>query len=154
MKVTAAKSAAPAPADAAKPVAAPATAPVATPAPSGVRPRCPHPGVLLAGKITASGQTEQVFSRGLGVAPRRVQSIISGQRRLTADTALRLGRYLGDDPLAWMSYQAAYELEQMEAELGGKLAAIRPLSAADAKAGSAKVSDAKTAEAASRTAGV
>ncbi|GGJ69900.1 hypothetical protein GCM10007173_30920 [Glutamicibacter ardleyensis] len=50
-----------------------------------------------------------------------------GKRAITADTALRLGRYFGIDPQSWLNLQAHYELVLAEDRIAEKLAAITPL---------------------------
>ena len=45
---------------------------------------------------------------------------------MTADTAVRLAAFFGDDAMMWMGLQAAYEIEQMRSELGSALASIVP----------------------------
>jgi plasmid maintenance system antidote protein VapI len=53
-----------------------------------------------------------------------------GQRRITADTALRLSRFFGTSERFWLNLQARYGLETEKDRLGGELGSIRPLSAA------------------------
>ena len=97
-------------------------------------PAVEKPGVILARKIAATNLTLQAFAGRIGVKPIRLTAIISGKRRLTADTALRLGLFLNENPATWMSYQAACDLEEMTAEIGGELARIVPLAKSEAEA--------------------
>jgi plasmid maintenance system antidote protein VapI len=64
------------------------------------------------------------------VPARRINEIVHGQRRITADTALRLSRYFGTSERFWLNLQARYDLEIQKDRLGGALDDIRPLSAA------------------------
>lgn len=106
-------------------------APTATPALAGA---VPTPSSLLAERIAMTGLTENAFARAIGVYPRRIAEILAGNRRLTADTALRLARYFGDEPMHWMNLQAFAELQAMQAELATELAEIKPFAAkVDAK---------------------
>ena len=61
---------------------------------------------------------------------RRINEIVHGQRRISADTALRLARYFGTSERFWMNLQARYDLEVEKDRLGSALDEIRPLSAA------------------------
>jgi addiction module HigA family antidote len=92
------------------------------------------PGVVLTRKIEATKLTLQAFARKIGVKPPRLTQIIAGKRRLTADTALRLGLFLNEDPVTWMGYQAAFDLQEMAAEIGGELASIVPFTKSEAGA--------------------
>ncbi|HPK54255.1 MAG TPA: HigA family addiction module antitoxin [Smithellaceae bacterium] len=57
------------------------------------------------------GITQYRLAKSLGVSQRRIGEIITGKRAITADTALRLARFLGTDAQSWMNLQAHYELE-------------------------------------------
>jgi addiction module HigA family antidote len=57
----------------------------------------------------------------IGVPPRRINEIVKGQRAITADTASRLGRYLGMVPQFWLNLQSHYDLEQVQERLAGRL---------------------------------
>lgn len=59
----------------------------------------------------------------LHVPANRITAIINGTRSITADTALRLGRYFGTTPGFWMNLQAAYDLSVAQAGMGRKLEA-------------------------------
>jgi antitoxin HigA-1 len=61
---------------------------------------------------------------------RRINEIVHGQRRITADTALRLSRYFGTSERFWMNLQARYDLEAEKDRLGAALDDVRPFSAA------------------------
>jgi addiction module HigA family antidote len=57
----------------------------------------------------------------IGVPPRRINEIVLGKRRITADTALRLARYFGTSPQFWLGLQTDYDLDITKEELGARL---------------------------------
>jgi addiction module HigA family antidote len=57
----------------------------------------------------------------IGVPPRRINEIVLGKRRITAETALRLARYFGTSPQFWLGLQTDYDLDITNEELGGRL---------------------------------
>ena len=63
----------------------------------------------------------------VGVPPRRINEIVHGKRRITADTALRLARYFGTTELFWVNLQNRYDLEVQKDVLGDSLDSIHPL---------------------------
>ena len=85
------------------------------------------PGLSLALRIRDAGLTESVVAEAIDVAPRRLREIIEGKRRMTADTAVRLAAFFGDDAMVWLGYQTAYEIDLAREELSKTLAAIVPL---------------------------
>lgn len=90
-----------------------------------------HPGeVLLEDFIKGFGITQNSLAVAIGVPPRRINEIVHGQRRITADTALRLGRYFAIDSQFWLNLQARYDLEVEADALGPVLDGIRPLATA------------------------
>jgi antitoxin HigA-1 len=64
------------------------------------------------------------------VPARRINEIVHGERRITADTALRLARFFGTSERFWMNLQARYDLEIERDRLGPVLDDIRPMEAA------------------------
>ena len=80
-----------------------------------------HPGEFLADELEEIGITATELSRQIGVPPNRVLGIVHGDRSITADTALRLGQFLGTGPEIWMNLQKAYELDKAKAQLGEKI---------------------------------
>lgn len=70
-----------------------------------------HPGEILADEIQEIGITASDLARILCVPKNRITEIIRGKRRITADTALRLGRYFGTGAEFWMNLQQNYELK-------------------------------------------
>jgi addiction module HigA family antidote len=65
--------------------------------------------------------TQYRLAKDIGVPPRRINEIVSGQRAITANTALRLGRYFGISPEFWLNLQTHYDLEQEQERLAGRL---------------------------------
>ena len=88
-----------------------------------------HPGEHLADAIASSGVTGAQLARDIGVPPNRITGILHGTRGITADTALRLGRYFGTSPAFWMNLQQTYDLRRAEQDLGDSLSRIRTLAA-------------------------
>ena len=81
-----------------------------------------HPGeVLMAEFLTPHGLSQNRLGRDLGVPPRRINEIVLGKRRLTADTALRLARYFGNSPEFWLDLQKDFDLETARDRLGDRL---------------------------------
>ena len=66
----------------------------------------------------------------IDVSPRHINEIVHGKRAITADTALRLGRYFGIDPQFWLNLQSHYDLELAEDRAAEQIAAITPLQVA------------------------
>ena len=80
------------------------------------------PGEILAEDfLTPLGLTQYRLARDIGVPPRRINEIIKGQRSITADTALRLGRYFKMSPQFWLNLQTHYDLEVEQQRLGKRL---------------------------------
>ena len=81
-----------------------------------------HPGeVLLKDFIESMGLTRYRVAKGAGVAQRRIDEICSGQRAMSAETALRLGRFFGMDAQVWMNLQGQYDLEVAQRDLRKRL---------------------------------
>jgi antitoxin HigA-1 len=90
-----------------------------------------HPGeILLEEFLRPLDVSQYQLAKELGVPARRINEIVHGQRRISADTALRLARYFGTSERFWMNLQARYDLEIEKDRLGAALDGIRPLSAA------------------------
>jgi addiction module HigA family antidote len=81
-----------------------------------------HPGEVLYEEFLVPLKLSQnALGRALGVPPRRINEIVHGNRRVTADTALRLARYFGNTPQFWLGLQMDYELELAIDHLGDRL---------------------------------
>ena len=90
-----------------------------------------HPGVvLLSDFLGPLGVTQHHVAVSIGVPPRRINEIVHGKRRITADTALRLSKYFGTSERFWINLQARYDLEIVKDQLGPVLNAITPLTVA------------------------
>jgi addiction module HigA family antidote len=91
-------------------------------------PRTPiHPGEILADELAELGVSGAELARTLRVPANRINQIVSGKRAITADTALRLGKWLGTGPELWLNLQKTFELDQARAAIGDELAAIPSL---------------------------
>jgi addiction module HigA family antidote len=78
-----------------------------------------HPGeVLLEEFLKPMGLSQNKLALNLGVHARKVNEIVLGKRRITAETALRLARYFGTSPQFWLGLQADYDLDVASDELG------------------------------------
>jgi addiction module HigA family antidote len=90
-----------------------------------------HPGeVLMEDFLVPLGVTQHMVAVAIGVPPRRINEIVHGQRRISADTALRLARYFGTTAQFWINLQSHYDLEVERDRLNGVLERIRPLQTA------------------------
>jgi addiction module HigA family antidote len=83
-----------------------------------------HPGEILADELEELGLTAAELARTIGVPANRISQILAGKRNVTADSALRLGRYFGTSPDFWMNLQKTYELDLARRELGAAIEAI------------------------------
>ncbi len=81
-----------------------------------------HPGRLLKRELTARGLSANRLALDLGVPSGRVTDIVNGRRAISADTAVRLGRYFGNRPQFWLDLQAQYEVALVERERGDEIA--------------------------------
>ena len=87
-----------------------------------------HPGeVLLEEFLVPLEVTQHRLAVSIGVPPRRINEIVHGKRRITADTALRLARYFATTDRFWLNLQTRYDLEIEKDHLGGALEHIQPL---------------------------
>ena len=79
---------------------------------NGMRPV--HPGEILGEELEELGMSASAMAVALGVPTNRITAILKGQRGVTADTALRLSRYLGTTPQLWLNLQKSFELRVAE----------------------------------------
>ena len=87
-----------------------------------------HPGEILQEEyLTPLGITQHRVAVAIGVPPRRINEIVQGTRRITADTALRLARYFGTSDEFWLNLQAHYDMETERDRLADTLVQITPL---------------------------
>jgi addiction module HigA family antidote len=86
-----------------------------------------HPGeTILEDFLKPWGMTPYRLAKGMGVAPTRVDQILKGKRAITADTALRLSRFLGCAPEFWLRLQMGYDLREARRALGDELEKLTP----------------------------
>ena len=69
-----------------------------------------HPSGLLKRELEARRLSANRLALDLGVPSGRITDILNGRRSITADTALRLGRYFGNSPRFWLDLQSQYDL--------------------------------------------
>ena len=91
-----------------------------------------HPGeILLAEFLDPMGVTQYRLAKDIGVTPRRINEIVRGRRSITADTALRLGRFFNMEAQFWLNLQNHYDMEVALEALQGRLdTEVRPFSRA------------------------
>ncbi len=81
-----------------------------------------HPGeVLMEEFLRPMDLSQNRLALSIGVSPRRINEIVLGKRRITADTALRLGRYFGMSPQFWLGLQMDYDLDVAQDAMGERL---------------------------------
>jgi len=86
------------------------------------------PGEVLQEEfIEPLGLSQNRVALATGVPPRRINEIVHGTRRISADTALRLGRLFGTTAMFWMNLQTRYDLSIQQDALAPQLDAIVPL---------------------------
>ena len=90
-----------------------------------------HPGEILREDfLDPLGVTQHRLAVSIGVPPRRINEIVHGKRRVSADTALRLGRFFGTTDRFWLNLQTRFDLEVERDSLGARLDEIQPLQSA------------------------
>jgi addiction module HigA family antidote len=90
-----------------------------------------HPGeMLMEDFLEPLGVSQYRLAQAIGVPARRINEIVHGTRRISADTALRLSRYFGMSDGFWLNLQGHYDLEIEKDRLSKKLKDIEPLAAA------------------------
>lgn len=81
-----------------------------------------HPGeILIEEFLKPMGISQYRLANDISVPPRRINEIVHGKRSITADTALRLGRFFGMSPQFWLNLQNRYDLEVAEDSLSDRL---------------------------------
>ena len=89
-----------------------------------------HPGEILYDELDELNIAAAELARAIQVPPNRITQIISGKRSISADTALRLGKWFGTGPRLWLNLQQAYELDLASKELKDILDNIKTRKAA------------------------
>lgn len=101
-----------------------------------------HPGeVLMDDFIGPLGITQHRLAIAIAVPPRRINEIVHGQRRITADTALRLARYFGTSAQFWINLQSHYDVEVAADAMSEAIARIQPLATTHATGRTGSVAD-------------
>ncbi len=81
-----------------------------------------HPGGILKEEfLEPMGISQYRLAKDITVPPRRINEIVHGKRSITADTALRLGRYFGMSPQFWLNLQTRFDLEMTQDLLEARL---------------------------------
>jgi addiction module HigA family antidote len=90
-----------------------------------------HPGeILLKDFLQPMGISQYRLAHAISVPPRRINEIVLGTRAITADTALRLGRFFAMESEFWLNLQSRYDLETARDKLADRLKKeVRPLAA-------------------------
>lgn len=81
-----------------------------------------HAGeILLEEFLIPMGISQYRLAKDISVPPRRINEIVHGTRSISADTALRLGRYFGTSERFWLNLQAQFDLDVQRDRLGNRL---------------------------------
>ncbi len=88
-----------------------------------------HPGEFVRETLEDMGLTQVALADAIGVSPMRVSHLLRGDRPVTAELALRLGRALGQTPQYWLNLQTTYDLKVAQLEMKDSLLAVRELAA-------------------------
>jgi addiction module HigA family antidote len=81
-----------------------------------------HPGeILFTEFLEPLGISQYRLAKDIGVSPRRINEIVHGRRAITADTALRLGRFLNMEAQFWLNLQSHYDMEVAQEALQDRL---------------------------------
>ena len=90
-----------------------------------------HPGRLLKRELAARKLSANRLSLDIGVPSGRITDILNGRRSITADTAVRLGRYFGNRAQFWLDLQSQHDIAVIERDKGSEIARrVRPADAA------------------------
>ncbi len=89
-----------------------------------------HPGEFLRETLEDLAMTQAAFAEAIGVSAMRVSHLLKGDRPVTAELALRLGRALGQTPQYWLNLQSAYDLKMVQIEMKDSLNDVRKLAVA------------------------
>ena len=85
-----------------------------------------HPGeILLEEFLLPLGISAYKLSKDIGIPQTRTSEILKGNRRITADTALRLSRYFGNSAKFWLGIQADFDIEEEEFQKKSELSSIK-----------------------------
>jgi len=89
-----------------------------------------HPGKYLKELIDELKISQYRLAKEVGVPGMRISLLVNGKRPITAEVALRLGRYFGQNPRYWMNLQSRYDMDVAEDALAKRVTReVRPLAA-------------------------
>jgi addiction module HigA family antidote len=89
-----------------------------------------HPGVYLKELLEEMRLSQYRLAHDIGVPAMRISHVVHGKRPVTAELALRLGRYFGQSPRYWLNLQSRYDMDVAEDELGERVVReVRPFKA-------------------------
>jgi addiction module HigA family antidote len=90
-----------------------------------------HPGRLLKRELTTRKLSANRLALDIGVPSGRITDIVNGRRAISADTAVRLGRYFANSAQFWLDLQSQYDIAVIERDRGAEIARrVRPADAA------------------------
>ena len=90
-----------------------------------------HPGRLLKRELASRALSANRLALDLGVPSGRITDILNCRRSITADTAIRLGRYFGNNPQFWLDLQSQHDIAMVERERGAEITErVKPAEAA------------------------
>ena len=90
-----------------------------------------HPGRLLRRELEARSLSANRLALDLGVPSGRITDILNGRRSISADTAVRLGRYFGNRPQFWLDLQSQHDIAKVEQQRDKEIARrVQPADAA------------------------
>ncbi|MBI4384147.1 MAG: HigA family addiction module antidote protein [Nitrospinae bacterium] len=92
-----------------------------------------HPGEILADELEEIGINGHELAQRIKVPHNRIYQILGGKRGITADTAMRLGKFFGSGPEIWLNLQQKFDLQVARKEECGELKKIKPFKRPKAK---------------------
>jgi addiction module HigA family antidote len=94
-------------------------------------PPAAHPGRVLKRELTSRSLSANRLALDIGVPSGRITDTLNGRRSVSADTAVRLGRYFGNSAQFWLDLQSQYDIAMIERERGAEITRrVRPANAA------------------------
>ena len=85
-----------------------------------------HAGEILAEELEFMGINPAELAKKINVPKNRIYQIVKGERTISADTALRLGKFFGSGARIWLNLQKSYELDIAEQKIADALESIQP----------------------------
>ena len=82
-----------------------------------------HPGRILKRELESRDLSAAALALKLRIAPQRIQEIVAGRQAISPETALRLGRFFGNEPEFWLAMQAGYDLAMLRGKIGSRIEA-------------------------------